>query len=64
MLHTVEIGPPVPEKILFIVFTIYGHGDHLGHVIWTIYINFRSPFLLVFHMMFGFDWPSSFREGI
>ena len=26
------------------VFTIYGHGSHPGHVTWTIYINFRSPF--------------------
>ena len=26
------------------VFTIYGHGGHLGHVTWTIYIIFRSPF--------------------
>ena len=25
------------------VFTIYGHGGHLGNVTWTIYINFRSP---------------------
>ena len=25
-------------------FTIYGHGGHLGHVTWTIYTNFRSPF--------------------
>ena len=51
----VEIGPPVPEKI-FMVFTIYGHGGHLGHVTWNIYINFRSPFLRMLHMKF--DWPS------
>ena len=25
-------------------FTIYGRGGHLGHVTWTIYTNFRSPF--------------------
>ena len=25
------------------MFTIYGHGGHLGHVTWTIYINFRPP---------------------
>ena len=25
------------------VFTIYGHVGHLGHVTWTIYLNFRSP---------------------
>ena len=27
------------------VFAIYSHGGHLGHVTWTIYINFCSPFL-------------------
>ena len=27
------------------VFTIYGHGGHLGHVTCIIYIHFRSPFL-------------------
>ena len=27
------------------VFTIYGHGGHLGHVTWTIYIYIDSPFL-------------------
>ena len=31
------------EEGCFKVFTIYGHGAHLGHVTWTIYINFRSP---------------------
>ena len=41
---------------------IYSHGGHLGHVTWTIYINFRSPFLRMLHMKFGFDWPSGFRE--
>ena len=24
-------------------FTIYRRGNHLGHVTWTIYINFRPP---------------------
>ena len=43
------------------VFTIYGHGGHLGHVIWTIYINFRSPFPRRLHIKFGFDWQSGFR---
>ena len=45
----------------FKVFTIYGHDGHLGHVTWTIYINFRSPFPMRFHIKFGFDWPSGFR---
>ena len=26
-------------------FAIYSPGGHLGHVTWTIYTNFRSPFL-------------------
>ena len=63
MLHTkfLEIGPPVPEKMFFKVFTIYGHGGHLGHVTWTIYINIYSPFLRMLHMKFGIDWTRSFR---
>ena len=28
----VEIGLPVPEMKFLKVFTIYGHGGHLGHV--------------------------------
>ena len=50
------IGLLVLEKILKL-FTIYGHGGHLDHVTWTIYINFFSPFLRRLHMNFGFDWP-------
>ena len=41
---------------------IYGHGGHLGHVTWTSYIHIGSPFLLMLHIKFGFDWPSGFRE--
>ena len=41
--------------------TIYGHGGHLGHVTWTIYIKFRSPFPKMLHIKFGFDWQSGFR---
>ena len=43
------------------VFAIYSHGGHLGHVTRTVYTNFRSPFLRMLHMKFGFDWPSGFR---
>ena len=46
----------------FKVFTIYGHGGHLGHVTWTIYINFRSPFPRRLHIKFGIELPSGFRE--
>ena len=42
-------------------FAIYSHGSLLGHVTWTIYINFFSLFLRMLHMKFGFDWPSGFR---
>ena len=36
-------------------FTIYGCGDHLGHVTQTPQTNFRSPISLRLHMKFGFD---------
>ena len=45
----------------FLVFAIYSHGGHLGHVTWTIYTNFRSHFLRILYVKFGFDWPSGFR---
>ena len=44
------------------VFTIYGHGGHFGHVTWSIYINFRSPFPRRLHIKFCFNWSSVFRE--
>ena len=49
------------EEDFFRVSTIYGHGGHLGHVTWTIYINFRSPFPRRLQIKFGFDWSSGFR---
>ena len=49
------------EEDFFMVFNIYGHGGHLGHVTWIIYINFHSPCLRMLHMKFDFDWPSGFR---
>ena len=52
--------PSVPEKKFFKGFAIYSHGGHLGHVTWTIYTNFGSPFLRMLHIKFGFDWPSGF----
>ena len=54
------IGLPVMEKNILKVFTIYGHGSHLGHETWTIYINLCSPYPWRLHMEFGFDWPSGF----
>ena len=49
------------EEDFLMVFTIYGHGGHLGHVTGSIYINFRSPFPRRLHSIFGFDWPGGFR---
>ena len=49
------------EEFLRFLPYIYGHGGHLGHVTWTIYTNFCSPFPRRLHIKFGFDWPSSFR---
>ena len=61
----VEIGPPVTEKkIFFMIFTIYGHGGHLDHETWTVYINFRSPFLRMLQMKFGFIGPAVSEEKI
>ena len=44
------------------VFTIYGHGGHLGQVIQTARINFRSLDPWKLHMKFRFEWPSGFGE--
>ena len=57
----IEIGPPVPEKKIFEGFLPYGHGGHLGHVTWIIYIHIGYPFLLMLYIKFGFDWSSGFR---
>ena len=46
------------------IFNIYGHGGHLCHVIWTIYIKFCSAFPRRLNMKFGFDWPSGFRGDV
>ena len=51
-------GLLVLEKIFLKVFAIYSHGDHLGHVTLTIYVNFHSLFLRMLHIKFGFDWLS------
>ena len=50
----------VLEKTILKAFAIYTHSGHLGHVT----LNFHSPFLTMFHIKFGFDWPSGFREDV
>ena len=41
------------EEDFFKVFTIYGHGGHVGQVTKLICINFFSHSNLSFHMSFG-----------
>ena len=43
-------------------FTIYGRGDHLGHVTQMSRTNFRSPYPRRLHIKFGYDWPSGLGE--
>ena len=45
-----------------VVFTIYGRGGHLGHVIQIPQTNFSSTYPWMPHTKFGFHWPSGFRE--
>ena len=42
------------------VFTIYGHVGHLGHVTITICIYFGYIIKKSLHIKFEFDWPNGF----
>ena len=46
------------------VFTIYGHGGHLGQWTATILAIFRSPNLRRLHMKFEQNWLRGFREKV
>ena len=61
MLHT-KFRVNRPAGSGEVVFTIVGHGGHLGHVTQISRSNFRSPYPWTLHVKFHFDWPSSFRE--
>ena len=50
------------RRRFFKVFTVYEHGGHIGHVTWTIWINFPSPIPWRRHMKFGVNQPSNFQE--
>ena len=62
MLHTKFRGnrPTGSVEDFGRVFTVYGHGSHLGHVTQMPRTNFRSPYPRRLHMKFDFDWPSGF----
>ena len=58
-----------PQGILysgedFKVFTIYGHGGHLGQWTTTILAIFHSPNLRRLHMKFEQQWSRGFREVV
>ena len=50
------------EEDFFKVFTIYGHGGHVGHVTQLICINFHSYSPSSFHMNFGSNRPIVFQK--
>ena len=51
------------EEDFLRVFTIYGLGGHLGHVTSILSSDFHCLVPESFHIKFGSDWPSSFREN-
>ena len=48
------------DEDFFKVFTIYGHGGHVGHVTQLICINFHFHSPSNFHMNFGSKSPNCF----
>ena len=51
------------EEDFLRVFTIYGHGGHLGHVTSIMSSDFHFLVLEGFHTKFGSDQHSSFCEN-
>ena len=65
MLLTKALGHwPFGSGDFLSVFTIYGHGGHLGHVTQMSRTNFRSPDRWRLHMKFGFDWPTILERSL
>ena len=62
MLHTKFRGnrPAGSGEDFYKVFTIYGHGDHLGHVTTIMSSDFHFSVPESFHTKFGSDPQSSF----
>ena len=62
MLHTkfCENRPASSGEEDLRVFTIYGHGGHLGHVTRIMLTNFHFLVPESFHTKFNSEWPSSF----
>ena len=64
MLHTKfrENWPAGSGEDFLRVFTICGHGGHLGHVTQMLQTNFRSPYPRRLYIKFGFDRASGFGD--
>ena len=64
MLHTKFRGnrPAGSGEDFLVIFTIYGRGGHLGHVIKIPRTNFCSPYPWMLHTKFGFHLLSGFRD--
>ena len=63
MLHTKFLGnwpAGSGEEDFLRVFTIYGHGSHIGHVTSIMLTNFHFLVPESFHAKFGSEWLSSF----
>ena len=63
MLHTKFHGNRFAgsgEEDFFKVFTIYGHGGHLGHVTSITLTNFYFLVPESFHTKFSSEWHSTF----
>ena len=45
------------------VFTIYGHGGHLGHVTRIMFTNFHFLVPESFHTKFTPEWPNLVQNG-
>ena len=50
------------EEDFLRVFTIYGHGGHLGHLTRIMLTTFQFLVPESFHKKFSSEWPSSLRK--
>ena len=57
-----EIGPLVPEKKIFEVFTIYGRGGHYGHVTSNVSSDFHFLVPESFHTKIWFRSEQKFLK--
>ena len=61
--RSLESPESLEKRKVVVVFTIYGHGGHLGHVTW-IFINISSPFLKKLQIKFDIEWSRGSRGDV